>query len=256
MKNLSIFTGIILLIFQMLLSFHSYSQPKAKVENVDFFLEGETLVITYDLSKGSSGGIFKVSVRITTTTGKNIPAFSLTGDIGAGVASGKAKRIIWDLKKDNAFLDDEILVEVTAYSEKDGQQVNVGRALLRSLLLPGLGNSYVKGGGAYWLIGVVAYGTLAGSVAYNNMAYNAYEDYKNAANASDRDTFFKDAENFKQTQTNLAIAAGAIWAADLIWTGIQAGSANKKAPGNKVSVGYYYDPVVHQPLLRFSYTFK
>jgi hypothetical protein len=229
------------------------AQTKAKVENVNFFVEGESLIITYDIVKASGNEAFDVSINITTTSGKKISAYALTGDIGAGVYAGKYKRITWDLKKDNVYIDDEILVEVIAMSAQAATGASVGGALLRSAVWPGWGNSYAKDGGAYWLMGFVAWGAAGGAFYYNNQAYNAYEDYKGATTSGERDQFFQDAEDHKAMQTNLMIAAGAIWAIDLIWTGIQANNANRNIPKNKVSLGYYYDPMAQQPMFRIAY---
>nr|NQU88937.1 hypothetical protein [Bacteroidota bacterium] len=234
----------------------AFAQSKANVENVDFNLEGENLVITYDISKVKSGETFNVSVNITTASGSKINAFALSGDIGPGVYGGKYKRIVWDLVKDNVYIDDEIAVEVIATSEITSKPVSVGGALLRSLVLPGWGNMYAKGGGAYWLMGVVGYGAVAGAVMMNNKAYNTYEDYKNSDVPSERDQLYNDADQYYKNQKVLMLGAAAIWAVDLIWTGIQAGNVNARARNSKVSMGYYYNPVVRQPMFTLTYKFN
>ncbi|OQX75225.1 MAG: hypothetical protein B6D64_12050 [Bacteroidetes bacterium 4484_276] len=240
------------------------SQSKARVENVDFFLEGENLVINYDIDKSKTGESFNVTMNILTTAGKKISAFALTGDIGPGVYGGKGKRIVWDLNKDNVYIDDEISVEVFIEPEmadepskpaKTVRAVSVGGALLRSAIFPGWGNRYVKGGGAYWLMGLVGYGAVGGSVYMNNQTEQAYQDYKESVDVTERDQLFKDAEEYQKNQEYLMYAAAGIWAIDLIWTGIQAGNANKKAKRSKVDMGYYYNPEVRGPMLVVTYKF-
>ncbi len=239
------------------------AQKNGQVENVDFFLEGDNLIITYDIEKAKTGETFNVSINVSTVKGTKINAFTLNGDVGPGVYGGKYKRITWDLAEDNVFIDDEIFVEVIAEAEnygksamqtgqKTGKQVSVGGAMLRSLVFPGWGNSYAKGGGAYWLIGVAAYGAAGAAVYFNNEAYNQYEDYKNTLDKEKRDQLYQDANDSYDMQQNLMYAAGAIWVIDLIWTGIQAGNVNKKARQSKVSMGYYYDPVVRTPMFSVS----
>ena len=257
MKKIYFITAISA-IFALLLFVGSglHAQSKAKVENVDFSVQGETLVINYDLNKGKTGETFNVSLNIMTKAGKKINAFSFTGDVGKGVYGGKAKNIVWDLTKDNVYLDDEITVEVLAQSEIQIKPVSVGGAMLRSLVFPGWGNSYAKGGGAYWLMGVVGYAAAGGAVFFNNQAYNSFEDYKKETeNAVKRDQLYTDAQDYQQKQTMLMYGAAAIWAVDIIWTGIQAGSANKKAHNQKVSMGYFYNPVARQPMFSVSYKF-
>lgn len=247
------------------LTFFNYSalaQSNVKVENVKFFMEGDKLVITYDFNKAKPNQAYDVSVEIATTAGTKIRAFALSGDVGPNVYSGKYKRIIWNLAEDNVYIDDEIVVEVTAQlmghkaaavkpdKSFTGQQKSVGGAVLRSLALPGWGNNYAADGGAYWLIGVAAYGCLGATLFYNNASYNSYEDYKKATTAGERDQLFQDASNQKDMQNVFLITAGAIWIGDIIWSGLQAASVNKKAAAqSKVMVGSYYDPIAQAPMI-------
>lgn len=269
-----IFTNFLIIAATVLFSLNLTAQTKAQALNVDFYIEGDNMIITYDIEKAKTGESFIVSVSVTTKSGNKINAYSLTGDVGKGVFGGKYKRITWDLVKDNVYLDDEIQIEVFLQSEKDAnigvveketkptlktqasaKSVSVGGALIKSLVFPGWGNRYVKDGGAYWLMGVLAYGAVGGAVYFNNEAYNAYEDYKVTEDATERDQFYKDAEDFQGKQKALMYTAAAIWAADLIWTGIQAGNANRKARTSKVSMGYYYNPAARQPMVSLSYRF-
>jgi len=112
----------------------------------------------------------------------------------------------------------------------------------------------VKGRGAPWLLGIAGYGCIIGSVVLNRSAYNAYEDYKLADNAEDRDDYFSKAESNDKISRILIYSAAAIWVTDLIWTGIQAGKARKSSE-TKVSLNYYYDRVLNKPLLGLSYRF-
>jgi len=268
------FVVLCLALLPLLFANNLFSQTKALVTNVDFYVEGDNLIITYDIEKAKTGESFIVGVSVTTKSGNKINAYSLIGDVGKGVFGGKYKRITWDLVKDNVYLDDEIQVEVFLQSEKDAKagvveketkpatttqstakSVSVGGAIFKSLVFPGWGNRYVKDGGAYWLMGVLAYGAAGGAVYFNNQAYNAYEDYKITEDATERDKFYTDAEDFQSKQKMLMISAAAIWTIDLIWTGIQAGNANKKARNSKMSMGYYYNPVARQPMISLSYRF-
>ncbi len=240
------------------------AQSKARVENVDFFLEGENLIITYDIVKAKSEETFDVSVDISTDKGTTLKAYTITGDVGAGVNGGNLKRISWDMKSDNIYIDDEIFVEVFAepiYQEiakKTSGEVSVGGAMLRSLVFPGWGNRYAKGGGAYWLIGIAAYGAAGSAVYFNYEANNRYEDYKNSTDLdqTERDKLYQDANDYYDMRNSLMIAAGAIWVADIIWAGMQARNMNKRARQSNVSVGYYYDPVARTPMFSVSLNLK
>lgn len=238
------------------------AQTKARVENVDFFLEGDNLIITYDIAKASTGETFDVGVNISTAKGTPIKAYALSGDIGKNVYGGNFKRITWDLAKDNVVIDDEIFVEVYLgesnpfISPKSAAKVSVGGAMLRSLVFPGWGNSYAKGGGAYWLLGLAAYGSAGAAVYFNNKAYNDYEDYKISLDPAERDQLFQDANDSYDMQKNMMIVAGAIWISDIIWSGLQAANVNKKARKSNVSVGSYYNPAARAPMFSVSYHFQ
>ncbi len=53
-------------------------------------------------------------IDISYENGTLVPARSLSGDIGKGVAGGDNKKIIWDIEADSIFLDGDIFVEVYA----------------------------------------------------------------------------------------------------------------------------------------------
>jgi hypothetical protein len=249
-----------------------YSQSAAKIENIKFDAEGSKLAITYDIAKFKDGETFEVWVKIVTESGKTIVPVTMYGDVNKGISGGTDKRIVWDVEADNAALDEEFSVEVygrvdsksttqdTNETEKEkpekvkGQGISVGGALALSAVLPGLGNRAVKGSGAQWLIGVAGYGCIIGSIVLNNSAYNAYEDYKMADNAEDRDHYFSKAKYNDKTSKNLFYSAVAIWVTDLVLTGLQAGKARKNS-NSKVSFNYYYDSYLNEPLFGLSYRF-
>jgi hypothetical protein len=222
------------------------------------------LIITYDIVKAKTGETFDVDLKISTVKGTEIKAYALTGDIGSGVYGGNYKRISWDLSADNVYLDDEIFIEVLARPsgssfispETKSKTVTVGGAMLRSLIFPGWGNTYARGGGAYWLIGIAAYGAAGGAIYFNNQAYNNYEDYKASLNPAERNQLYQDASDNYDMQKNLMIAAGAIWVADIIWAGIQAGNVNKKNRQSKVSMGTYYNPEFRSPMFSVTVSIK
>jgi len=261
-KIINIATRIFSITLIIFIANTAIAQSKARVENVDFNLEGEDLVITYDIVKSKTGEMFDVDVNILTTSGKKINAFALSGDIGPGVTGGEGKRIVWDLNKDNVYIDDEISVEVIINQDlappagtpiKSADKVSVGGALLKSLIFPGWGNRAVKGKGAYWLMGLAGYGAIGASIYFNSEADNTYQDYLISTTAEQRDQLFSDAESYKQSQNIAIYTAAGIWVIDLIWTGIQAGNANKNSTQSKLDVGYYYNPVVKKPMVTLSY---
>jgi hypothetical protein len=273
MKKIQIYKITFILVSVFFLSLNSlYSQSAAKIENIKFDAEGSKLVITYDILKFKEGETFEIWVKIKTVSGKEIIPVTMYGDVKKGVSGGAGKRIVWDVESDRVDLNEEFSVEV--YGRSDSQQqetkmpkeskekapkgeaggISVGGAMAMSALLPGLGNNRVKGGGAQWLIGIAGYGCIAGSIILNNSAYNAYEDYKVAEIATERDDYFDKAEKNDQFSKILIGGAAAIWVADLIWTGLQASKARKNSKSG-ISLNYFYDPQFNKPMIGLSYRF-
>ena len=247
------------------------AQSAAKIENIKFDAEGSKLVITYDIMKSKEGETFEIWVKIKTANGKEIIPNTIYGDVKKGVAGGPNKRVVWDVEADNIDLSEEFSVEVYGRSDSKspssvgeplkekqvkakGEGIGVGKALLFSAVLPGLGNRAIKGSGAQWLIGVGGYGCIIGSIVLSRSAYNAYEEYKLADNSNDRDDYFSKAENNNRVSKILIGSAGAIWIADLLWTGLQAGKARKSSK-SAVSINYYYDPYLNKPMFRLGFMF-
>ncbi len=276
MNNLFVKTGIIFLVF-LLTGIHEIrAQSGAEIRNVDFYLENNKLIITYDIANSSADESFNIWIKIKTAYGQLIQATSLTGDISSGVKGGSGKRIVWDVIADNVSLDDDILIEVFARAESEepavvekpepeitpavqksptGKKISVGKALLFSAILPGLGNTYVKGKGAAWLWGVLGYGCIVGSVVMNNMAYNNYEDYKTAATSDERDQLYDKASTYDLGSKVLIGAAATIWVVDLVITGIQAGKARKTSHASNIRLNYQIDPHSQQYMVGLTYKF-
>ncbi len=251
-----------------------YGQSAAKIENIKFDAEGSKLAITYDILKFKTGETFEIWVKIKTASGKTIIPSTMYGDVNKGVSGGAGKRIVWDVEADNVTLEEEFSVEVYGRSDTQtttsqteakkspqekpqktgGNGISMGKALAFSAVLPGLGNRAVKGSGSQWLLGVAGYGCIAGSVILNRSAYNAYEEYEKADNAGDRDAYFSKAEKNDKISKILIYCAAGIWVTDLVWTGLQA-SKTRKNPETKVSLNYYYDPVLNKSLFGLSYRF-
>lgn len=93
-----------------------------EVNNVTASQRADTKLvdIRYDITD-PDGDLMKVRVEISDNDGHrySVPAFSLTGDIGDGIASGAGKHIVWDAGKDwDGEYSDQMRVKVFAI---DGQ---------------------------------------------------------------------------------------------------------------------------------------
>jgi hypothetical protein len=264
-----------LIILNVLMPLQSSAQSKAKIENVDFFPDGSTLIITYDIVKYKRGETFKVWVNVYTENGNKIIPNELMGDIGPNIIGGPDKRIIWDMEADKAYLDEDIAVVVLAESElyiasnkkvenpapveqkqkREKQGISVGGAIGLDLVLPGLGRRIATKKGVGYLWGIAGYGCIAGSYFMNNSAYNTYEDYKKALTANERDDLFKKAKNQDLYSKVLIGGAAIIWITDLIVTGIKAGKIRKSSNYQRLSFYSTFDSHTQQPLMGIQFRF-
>lgn len=254
---------LIPLVFILIFSHQLFAQSDAIIENIDFYAEGNGLVIKYDVVKALDSELFEIWVKVVTESGETIIPKTANGDIGSGVAGGPNKRIVWDLTADNITIDEAFTVEVFARSDykepkavkpkKEG--ISVGVAMLLSAALPGLGKTVAKGGGAQWMWGVIGYGCVAGSVAMNNKAFNAYEDYKLAGTPDERDDLYSQAEEFDIFSKVFIGTAATIWIIDLITTATQVSKIRKRKNKSSYSVNYSVDPFTRKPLVGVTLSF-
>jgi hypothetical protein len=264
-RILYLITVISSVVILLMLSDTVSAQSKAEIQNVDFYADGPMLVIKYDIVGAKESETFEIWVKITTESGKEIIPSALTGDFGKGVPAGPNKKIEWDVDADEVELSEAFSAEVFARSEADkslktnpekiksqGRGISVGAAVGLSVILPGLGKTVVKKGGAQWLWGVVGYGCIAGTFILNDMAYNSYEDYKFSLDPDDRDDLFNKAKYFDMGSKICLGAAATIWVVELITTGTQAAKVRNR---NKFSLNAGFDPFSGKPLVGFNYRF-
>ncbi|MCX6287988.1 MAG: hypothetical protein NTY96_12825 [Bacteroidetes bacterium] len=269
MRNIMLKLNLIILAL-FLLQGISRAQTKAEIQNIDFNVVGDSLIVTYDLLKAKNSEKFNVVLVVKTVTGKSYDPLAVAGDVGGNIFGGKAKRIVWNIAKDKVVINDEIFVQVLATpmpsditatpvqeTPKQTQQPKTqggekvfskGGAIALSAIMPGLGITKLRAGGAYWLIGLATYGLAIGGVVLNVMAPSTYNKYKDATSASDRDTYYKKAVSQNKTGNTLLYLAGGLWFVDMI---ITAAVPAKRKSG--YSLGPTYDPVINQPMLTFRY---
>ena len=239
----------------------------ARIVNTDFDLEGNQLIITYDIENYARNEIFYITAEIFYENGERIPAKSLSGDIKGNVRGGKNKIIIWDLEKDRVELKGAIYIEITASPElvaeetrEDKSEKSIGLAgpLVQSLVLPGLGNTRITGK-PYWIIGIIGYGSVASSYWFNKKAASSYDNYLSERENYDlRFDYYNDADTEKQISVACGIAAGVIWAADLTLLLINHKKHNKKLSamsGPQTSLGFNYNPYTNSNMLTLKILF-
>lgn len=84
-----------------------------KIENWKAALQGDKILITYDLVQGATGDKYNVSVY-SSYNNFSSPLQKVTGDVGRGITGGRGKQIIWDGKNELKGFKGELTFEIRA----------------------------------------------------------------------------------------------------------------------------------------------
>jgi len=257
-----------------------FGQSKAEIQNVDFNVDRDQLIVTYDIIKAKSNERFNISIIVRTISGITYNPKAVTGDVGENVFGGKGKRIVWDIAKDNVFIEDEIFVEVKPVPTTDVQPAVTkteplpqqpqqqqpqqqlgswaeertfpkGGAIALSAIFPGIGITKQKEGGPYWLMGIATYGLAITGIILNVSSNSSYTKYQDATTTEDRDKYYNQAKSRVKTGNTLFYVAAGIWAGNMVWTIL---TPNKKKIGGFSFIGSY-DPFMETPVFGVKYKF-
>lgn len=225
---------ILPLIIFTVISVASFGQSEQiGTPKLDF--DGQKLTIQYDMRNASSSDQYCVWVLIQKKNGELVKINSLTGDYG-DVKGGSNKVITWVPSSDSVFLNEEVTVEIQA--EKYVKSFSKGSVMLKSILLPGLGQTKVSGGKPYWVMGVVSYGAIAGGLVTYSGYKDSYDKYlAETEDPQKRAEYLNEAEQKSTMAEAMIVTAAAIWTANLIWV---AATPNKYQP-------LKYKPLTLQP---------
>ena len=182
-------------------------------------VDGNKLIISYDLITKRSSDQFYIWVEIEKTNGEKISPKSLSGDIGGNIKAGSNKKIVWDSERDSIFFNEDIFVEVKA--EKYVKTFNKSSAILKSAVFPGWGQTVISKGKPWWIAGVATYGALAGGYLYHRKYVESLELYRSEKEEpSRRDDLYNQAQKQMNTSTALLYSAATIWVVNIVWVAL------------------------------------
>jgi len=244
-----------------------HAQTKAKISKPRLQIEGDHINIHYDILNSVQSDLFRIWIEITDSTGNYIPALSLSGDVGENVRGGNNKMIAWDYAADGVYPESGIYVQInaeivtvteTADIIQQDRRISRAAVVAQSVVFPGWGLSRINKGKPHWLKGVAGYGCIGASVVYNRKAVSSYDNYLDAYDAGERDTFYNNSVKEDNLSEILAYTAAGIWIIDLIWT--IAGSSKLNMEPNygqtkKISVYPVYQPSMRVQMVTVTYTF-
>jgi len=220
-------------IFLFFLLWSSFLQAQHRIDFKSASLDTlENLIrVRYDL-KGKNKRAYNINLYYSDNQGNTFrgPLRSVYGDVGEGFAPGPDKQITWEFKKDNPYFrgKKQVTFRIEAIElpkiGKGGPQHAV-----KSLLVPGWGDLYVRDGYNYWWITALAYGGVAGGITTHFIAKNAYNKHQNrvADNAPDHRSYLTRAELYNNWSVALLSVGITTWATDVLGVYIK-GKKNRK----------------------------
>ena len=104
--------------------------------------------------------------------------------------------------------------------------VGKGKLMIKSTIWPGWGQS--KKGKPYWLIGFAGVGCIAGSVWYNQLSVDNYNQYIDAISLQESDKYYDLSIQQNNISQILAYSAIGIWTLNIIWVAVM---PNKNTQG-------------------------
>lgn len=206
------------------------------VKNVYFKYTGAHVIITYDLYPTSTVSSYNISIEAYSKNHyEKLNATMFTGDVGEFVKAGVGKTAYWQTKGDNINFTGDMYIKVIAKPRID---VSMQKHLLKSALLPGLGEYRLNNNNYHISKGLAAYGSVATSILFNKSALNNYNNYLSSSNSVDANNFFSTAVNQRTFSYVFAGTAIAIWGYSLVKTYYGVKKLNK--PGNISSLTSQY----------------
>lgn len=217
---------------------------------------------------------YDIALYYSTNEGKSYigPLRQVSGDVGEGVLPGADKQIAWNFlleapeltEKGNLVkLKFKIVTRTNEAAKKAAKSALGGpeNALL-SVLVPGLGDGYVRQGKGYGAITFVTWGTLATGLVFRWSARKNYDNYLGSSNTAELDHFFFLAQSHKKASNWLIASAVGIWVTDVVLVAVRGFRNLKKRQeisilGKKVypHFGLNYSPIHQQPNLSLRFRF-
>ncbi|TAE73156.1 MAG: hypothetical protein EAZ85_07805 [Bacteroidetes bacterium] len=178
-----------------------------------------TISITYDL-KAAPNRYYKARLFYSNNKGNSFkgPLFSVKGDIGDSIKPGKNKQASWSFKKDNPYFDGKNIMFKLDITEIPKISTGGPKYALRSLLVPGWGDTKVRNGYNYGVITIATYGCLITGAIFQleaNRRYNRYTD-RLANSSAEHESLYKQAQNSKNLATAFFATGAGIWIADVV----------------------------------------
>jgi hypothetical protein len=189
-----------------------------------------SIVIKYDL-KAAPNRFYKTRLYYSNNGGNSYkgPLFSVKGDIGDSIKPGKNKQLAWSFRKDNPYFDGKNITFKLDVTEVPKIATGGPIYALRSVLVPGWGDTKVRNGYNYGIITIATYSCILTGVIFQLEANRRYNQYSSllANTPEEHDRLFKRAQNSKNLAAAFFATGAAIWIGDILGVYIK-GIKNKR----------------------------
>ena len=203
-----LFCAFIMCIF----SFNA-QKDKVSISDVDFKYNGEEIEIDYKIINGHPDDKYRISLTAIKSDNSEIIPFSVDG-FRTKLSNGNHS-IKWSQKEENIVFDEEIQFELIG-SLSSNLRVPNGKHIMKSVLIPGLGDYKLRNKKHYIFYGLAAYGSVVGSYLLNDLGQQNYASYLNSNNYNSAQDFFNKAKQQKLISNVLSLTAGLIWTFDIV----------------------------------------
>jgi hypothetical protein len=219
-------SSIILLFAIVLFQIPVICQTNAKIADVDYYLEGNYIVVNYTIIGSLPKEHMTIELSFKTEGNKLIIPQTVSGDIGNKLLGDGLKTVRWDIVSDHLILSSNLKAIVTITSSKVlyGGPSNA----LLSVIIPGLGGYFVEKNKTRSIVTTIStLGLLGYGISQKHLANKYYDEYKAIIQTTEIDNLYNKANNAQHKYyISTRIAAG-LWVFDIIWVAVK-GIQNKK----------------------------
>ena len=197
-----------------------------QVNNVKLTVEGDKIVVTYDIDDYSTRYLYDISITFQSTT--KITPFALSGDVGKDLTGGKNKKIVWDIYQDIDGLSGNLRADITVKEGTKLKHMGGPANAIKSLILPGLGDYWVyKNKWHPILMHAAAIGCISGFFISDADSKDNYSLYLKSQSQGEMDKYYSDYKGNIQARNFFLVMAGAIYVYDISFV-IVNGVLNKR----------------------------
>lgn len=229
-------------------------QTPATITDVDFSLENNLIKVNYSITGALNNELFTISLSFSDESGGTIIPVSVSGDIGANIAPGFNKTILWDVDKDNIEITGVIKavvkivpgIVISPQPYPVNQMISGEKPLggpgyaFLSFVVPSLGGYFVEKNKTRAIVFSLTEATLAiHMINLNNKIKNYETDLDSPLSQTERNEINDKLATAEDNYYKSMVTFGLFWVADVIWVAIK-GTQNMNNHKTKGTQYNYY----------------